>query len=91
MSGIEDLPERYREYLERFTRELGDIELGKFAKWNARLIKKLAFEEFTPAYLEYTEIAERYQESIDRGDTINDIVLRILRDKAANLVLPSPG
>jgi len=91
MSGMEDLPERYREYLERFTRELGEVELGKFAKFNARLIKKLAFEEFTPAYLEYTDIATRYQEGIDRGDTINDVVLRILRDKAANLVLTPPA
>jgi hypothetical protein len=33
----------------------------------------------------------RYDESVERGDTINDIVLRILREKAANLVLAPPG
>ncbi|MBA3539740.1 MAG: hypothetical protein H0T79_08920 [Deltaproteobacteria bacterium] len=46
---------------------------------------------FTPAYLEYTEIAHRYQESVDRGDTINDIVLRLLREQAATLVFSPPG
>lgn len=88
---LEDLPARYHEYLARFAEKVGDHEVGKFAKYNARLIKKLSFEEFTPAWIEFSEIASRYQESVDRGDTINDIVLRILRDKSANLVLESPG
>jgi hypothetical protein len=28
---------------------------------------------------------------LDRGDTINDIVLKVLRDQAAQLMLPPPG
>jgi hypothetical protein len=32
-----------------------------------------------------------YDESVDRGDTINDVVLRVLREKAARLVLSPPG
>jgi hypothetical protein len=32
----------------------------------------------------------RYVESLERGDTIDSLVLRILRDKAADLVLPAP-
>ncbi len=88
---MEDLPVRYHEYLARFDRDVGKIDVGQFAKFAGKLIKKLAFEEFTPAFLEYTEMAERYTDSVERGDTINDIVLRLLRDKAANLVLPPPG
>jgi hypothetical protein len=88
---IEDLPERYHEYLARFAEELGDIKVGAFTKFSGRLIKKLTFEEFTPAFLEYTEISDRYYDSLDRGDTINDVVLRILREKAANLVLKPPA
>lgn len=88
---MEDLPARYAEYLARFATNIGDHAVGAFAKFGGRLIKKLAFEEFTPAYVEYAELAARYTESIDRGDTINDIVLRILRDKAAGLVLEPPG
>jgi hypothetical protein len=87
---VENLPERYHEYLDRFLTEIGDIKVGAFAKYSGRLIKKLSFEEFTPAYLEYTEMAQHYQESLERGDTINDVVLRVLREKAANLVLKPP-
>lgn len=88
---IEDLPARYHEYLERCERELGDIKVGAFAKFNGKLIKKLSFEEFTPAFLEYNEMSERYFESIERGDTINDVVLRVLREQAARLLLAPPG
>jgi hypothetical protein len=88
---IDDLPQRYHEYLERFTRELGEVEVGAFAKFAGKLIKKLGFEDFTRAYLDYTAMAARYHESVARGDTINDVVLKILREGAATLVLPPPG
>jgi hypothetical protein len=87
---VEDLPQRYHEYLERFTGAVGDVAVGAFAKFSGKLIKKLSFEEFTPAYLEYTEISERYRESVDRGDTVNDLVVKLLREQAANLVLAPP-
>jgi len=88
---IEDLPERYHEYLDRFERTLPGTKVGAFAKFSGKLIKKLSFEEFTPVYIEYTEIMERYDDSVARGDTINDVVLKLLRDRAANLVLEPPG
>jgi hypothetical protein len=88
---VEDLPARYHEYLERFARQVGACDVGGFAKWSGKLIKKLAFEEFTPAYLEYVEMAEQYEASLARGDTINDIVLRLLRDQAASLVMKPPA
>jgi hypothetical protein len=87
---IEDLPAKYHEYLDRFMTELGDTKVGAFAKFNGKLIKKLSFEEFTPAYLEYTEIVKRYADSLERGDTINDVVLRLLRERCATLVLKPP-
>lgn len=80
----------YQAYLDRFSAELGDVAVGAFAKYAGHLIKKLAFEEFTPAYLEYTQLSERYHDSLERGDTVNDVVLRLVRDKAANLVLKPP-
>ena len=88
---IDDLPGRYHEYLGRFTGELGDVKPGAFAKFGGRLVKKMSFEEFTPAYIEYTEICDRYTESVERGDTINDVVLRLLREQAASLILKPPG
>ena len=87
---IEDLSARYEEYLGRFANELGELSVGAFAKFGGRLIKKLTFEEFTPAFLEYLDMWTHYDQSIERGDTIDDVVLSVLREKAANLVLPPP-
>jgi hypothetical protein len=87
---VEDLPGRYHEYLARFAAKVGDHSVGAFAKFGGKLIKKLSFEEFTPAFIEYTDLSTQYYESIDRGDTINDVVMRVLRDKAATLVLDPP-
>ena len=88
---IEDLADRYHEYLERWQRAAGDVAVGTFTKFSGRLIKKLSFEEFTPILVEYLEMASRYQETLERGDTINDIVLKVLRDQAAQLMLQPPG
>ena len=88
---IEDLADRYHDYLERFEREAGDAPVGAFVKWGGKLVKKLSFEEFTPILTQYVEMAARYQEGVDRGDTINDIVLKVLRDQAAQLMLQPPG
>jgi len=84
---MDDLPGKYHEYLERFTREVGEVAVGAFAKFNGKLIKKLSFEEFTPAFIEFMEMAERYHDSLERGDTINDVVMRVLKDQASQLVL----
>jgi len=86
-----DLTVLYREYLTRFDRELGAVEVGAFAKFQGRLIKKMSRDEFEPAFLEYHDLAERYHDSLDRGDTINDVVVKMLRDHAAKLVLKPPG
>jgi len=88
---IDDLPARYDEYLKRFATEIGEVAAGGFAKYNGRLVKKLGFEDFTPAYLEYTGIARSYQESLDRGDTINDLVIKLLREQSASLILKPPA
>ena len=88
---IEDLADRYHQYLERFTQQVGDIEVGAFKKHQGKLIKKMSFEEFTPVLLEYLEMCARYQESVDRGDTINDVVLKVLREQAATLALQPPS
>ena len=55
------------------------------------MIHKLSFEEFTQAYTEYTELLERYRESLERGDTVDDLVLKLLREQFATLVLPPPA
>jgi hypothetical protein len=86
-----DLREEYQRYLARFTAELGDeVEPGAFVKYRGRLIKKMDFEEFARIHEEYHQLAAHYFESLDRGDTINDIVVKSIREDAAHLVLTAP-
>jgi hypothetical protein len=88
---LDDLPGRYAEYLERLTQEVGDIEVGEFAKYAGRLIHKMSFPEFTSTYTEYTELLARYHESLERGDTVDDLVLKLLREQSTNLAMPTPA
>lgn len=87
-----DLAALYLEYLARFDRQVGAaVDVGAFAKYEGRLIKKLSRAEFEPVFLEYADLARRYADSVDRGDTINDAMVKLLRDQAAKLVLKPPG
>jgi hypothetical protein len=87
---LDDLPGRYTEYLDRFTREVGDIKFGDFAQYAGRAIRMLSFEEFTETYTEYHELLTRYRDSLERGDTVDDLMLKLMREQSANLVLPTP-
>lgn len=83
-------PDRYQQYLVRWDRDVGPAEVGSFAKFSGRLIKKLSAEELEPMLREYETLAQRYLESVERGDTVNDVVVRLLRERAASLLLASP-
>lgn len=86
-----DPAQEYASYLERFAAAIPDeTEVGGFAKYKGKLIKKLGPEEFAKVSAEYHSMASHYFESLDRGDTINDLVVRTIRDNAAILVLTSP-
>jgi hypothetical protein len=82
-----DIVEHYRGYLERFEALAGPGEFGTFVKHRGRLIKKLRYDEFEPRYGEYLEIQAAYQDSLARGDTLNDVVVKLLRDRASELLL----
>jgi hypothetical protein len=84
--------DEYAEYIARFDKEAGDtVAVGAFAKFKGRLIKKMTAEEFADKNREYLELASHYLTSLDRGDTINDVVVRLVRERAAELVLTSPA
>ena len=68
----------------------GALEPGEFAKHNGKLIQKLAFAEFEPVYKEYMGLASHYIQGLDRGDTVNDLVVKLIREHAAKLILTSP-
>lgn len=86
-----DLVEEYKAYLERFEELAGPGEFGTFVKYRGRLVKKLRFDEFEPKWYEYAEVAKAYDDSIVRGDTINDVVVKILRERCYDLLLDSPA
>jgi hypothetical protein len=87
----DELVTEYRGYLERFDALAdGPADFGAFIKHNGRLVKKLRYDEFEPLFKEYEEVAKAYFDSIDRGDTINDIVVKILRDRATEMIKPVP-
>lgn len=85
-----ELVSEYEEYLARFAEKIGDVAIGSFAKFNGKLIKKLAYEEFEPLYQAYKQAYEHYEESIERGDTINDLIVKTVRDRATDLVMDNP-
>ncbi|MSP16216.1 MAG: hypothetical protein EXR73_06310 [Myxococcales bacterium] len=80
----------YRTYLERFDATLGTCEIGGYAKHRGRLIKKLRFDEYVEKFREYREVDELLKGIFERGDTVNDTVLKLLRERADELVLPAP-
>ncbi|ACY17162.1 hypothetical protein [Haliangium ochraceum] len=86
----EDTARAYEAYLQRFDAAFGECAFGEFVKHNGQLIQKMDYEAFAPVYLEYCEVVQQYESSISRGDTINDIVVRLLRDRASRLVLAAP-
>jgi len=85
-----DIAKEYREYLTRFETEYGDSDFGVFVKHRGRLVKKMRIHEFEPVYREFSDIARSYFDSLDRGDTINDVVVKMLRERAIELLLGSP-
>jgi hypothetical protein len=81
----------YAEYVARFDAAAEEIlPVGGFAKFKGKLIKKLTAAEFSDKNKEYLELAGHYFQSLDRGDTINDVVVKLVRERAAELVLTSP-
>ncbi len=87
---FDDLPAQYAAYLLRFEKVIGGLAFGEFTKHEGRLIQKLAFDAFAPLYTHYMAMATHYLEGVDRGDTINDLAVKLIRDNAAQLILTSP-
>lgn len=81
-----DLVEEYRGYLQRFETTCGPCEFGAYAKHHGRLIKKLRYDEFEAKFKEFQEIDRAYADILERGDTINDVLVKILRERTDELV-----
>ncbi|PIE66393.1 MAG: hypothetical protein CSA24_00305 [Deltaproteobacteria bacterium] len=82
-----ELAQAHDAYLERVKANLGDVEVGGYAKVQGRLIKVLAREEFDRRFLEYQHVQQAYEQSMARGDTVNDAIVQLLHERAAELLL----
>ncbi len=83
----EDPVDAYRGYLERFEQGVGPGEFGSYAKHNGRLIKKLTFDEFEEKWNELAEVSRAYDEILANGDTINDVLVKVLRERCDELLV----
>jgi len=81
----------FKEYLGRFDGQTGQHEFGEFVKYRGRLVKKLTYDEFVQRWDEYLRLKSTYEEIFQRGDTINDAIVRVLRERAAELMVDPPA
>jgi len=82
--------EDFRAYLARFEGAAGEHDFGDFVKFHGRLVKKLTYDEFCPRWEEFVKMKSAYDETFTRGDTINDAMVRVLKERAAELMLDPP-
>lgn len=77
----------YLEYLTRFQQLVGAVAVGGYGSYRGRPVRKLAPHEFADKLDEYRKLDDHYQKSLERGDTINDAVVKLLRESRAQLLL----
>jgi len=80
----------YRDYLQRFDAAVGPADTGAYAKWKGHLIRKLGPDEFAARDAEYRALCESFESSVIDGKTLDNLLIRQLRERAAELVVPSP-
>ena len=85
--------EAYLAYLARFEQEVGALSVGAYGKWNGKLVRKLSADEFATRNEEFGNLDRTYRGILERGDTINDAVVRLWRERRAELLItgPEPG
>jgi hypothetical protein len=85
--------EAYREYVSKFDARVGTLGVGAYGKFEGKLVRKLGAEEFATRHSEFVTLDKTYRGIIERGDTINDAVVRLWRERRAELLIdgPEPG
>ena len=87
MDAPEPTEGAYTAYLQRYEEAVGPGDLGSYAKYKGRLIKKLARDEFDKHWKELAELTVVYEKVVEAGDTINDILVRVLRERCDELLV----
>ncbi|HUS66926.1 MAG TPA: hypothetical protein VMZ28_20450 [Kofleriaceae bacterium] len=78
----------YLEYLARFQSLVGALSVGSYGSYQGKLIKKLAPDEFMNKHTEFTQLNTHYLKIVERGDTMNDALTKLIRERKAELLLP---
>lgn len=81
------LAAEYGEYVERVKRLLGEVKVGQYAKFQGQLVKRLGYDEFEERWDRYLEVKLAYDEILSRGDTVNDAIVNLLSEHAAELLI----
>jgi hypothetical protein len=82
--------EPYRLYLARFQSAVGELEAGAYGKSQGRLVKKLTPAEFEPLWADFVELRAAYENMLAGGFTVDNAILKVLRERAAELVVELP-
>jgi hypothetical protein len=77
----------YQDYLQRFQERVGALPVGSTGKYKGRLIRKLPPDEFNKKHGEWATLARTYKGILERGDTLNDAITKLLREREAELLL----
>jgi hypothetical protein len=84
----------YAQYLARFQQYVGPLAVGAYGKFKGKLVRKLAPDEFAKRHAEFANLDKTYRGIVERGDTINDAVVKLWRERRAELLIdgdePSP-
>lgn len=82
-----DIEAEYVSYRKRADQLLAGVALGGYGKYCGRLVKRLDQEEFAARWQEYLQVREAYDRTLSRGDTVNDAIVQLLNEQAAELLL----
>ena len=77
----------YLDYLARWEEQVGAVPVGQYGKWKGKLVRKLAPAEYLQKHDEYQQLATHYQRCLERGDTLNDTMVKLLRERASELLI----
>jgi hypothetical protein len=81
------MPDPYQQYLQRFQQLVGALPVGSTGKFKGRLVRKLPPDEFNKKHGEWATLAKTYKGIIERGDTMNDAITKLLREREAELLI----
>jgi hypothetical protein len=79
---------KYTEYETRFAVMVGAVAVGGYGKYGGQLVRRLSEEEYDRKRAEHDAIERQYRVTVERGDTLNNAVIKVLRELRAELLEP---